>query len=268
MARKPTPATTTADENNTATGEQTGGIRPRITDPESNTTGSDSSVDDDEPQDHTDGDEDDNDTGGDESSDDGDNVDQANRNIAAATSGGDGVTNVTQDGVTNASSDGATGAGAGTMQADAGSFDAGTPDKDLANTQEGPTPVGKHGDTTDTDAPAGGFHGDPTGPKSLTQAAQSAFQPAGTMSADTRNITAATVEVLSEFATKKHTASPTSNIHDDLGIARADVTSLSDAIGKKFGVVIFASEAQNFLLVRDIINLVVRKLQKQATDRS
>jgi len=264
MARKPVKAETTADENNDATGEQTGGIRPRITDPESNTSGSDESIDNDEPQDN----DDNGDDTSDDTSDDGDNVDQANRNVSAMSAQGDGVTNVTNDGVTNASSDGATGAGAGTADGDAVSPEPGTPDKDKVNTQEGPTPMDRHGDTTNTDAPAGGFHDDPTGPKSLTQAAQSTFQPAGTMSVDTRSITSEVVDILSQFATKKATATPTSNIHDDIGIARADVTSLSDAVGKRFGVVIYASEAQNFLLVRDIINLVVRKLQKQATDKS
>lgn len=54
----------------------------------------------------------------------------------------------------------------------------------------------------------------------------------------------------------------TSNIHDDLGIQRADIIHFAAALERKFGIDITPSEAQNFLLVRDVTNLVLRKLAK------
>jgi len=259
MAKAPTKTKAATDggtTENDGTGEQSGGIRPRITDPNGNGDGSDDSVDDNEPEDNSDGD--------DTSENEDAKLDEANKNVSAMSANGDGVTGVTNDGVTNASSDGATGAGAGSTAGDAKSPEPGTPDKDAVNTQEGPTPMDKHGDTTGTDSP--GLNGtDPTGPKSMVEAAASTMHPAGSGFAakSMASVNETVIEKLGEFSTKDAKPSATSNIHDDLGIARADVVQLSDAIGKEFGIVIYASEAQNWLLVRDITNLVARKLAKQ-----
>jgi acyl carrier protein len=165
--------------------------------------------------------------------------------------GGDGVTGKTNDGATLASRDGATG----------------TPNAKAANisTKEGDAPQGIERDT--------GFSDTGSGPTSQAEASLNASMPAGVVvgKGNTKATVKTVTDLLVRFATKDDDRDPeevtvfaTTNIHDDLGIQRAEILDLAAEFEDEFGIDITPSEAQNFLLARDIANLVLRKQAAQA----
>jgi len=50
------------------------------------------------------------------------------------------------------------------------------------------------------------------------------------------------------------------NLHDDLGVAFSDMTMVATDLNRYFDIHITNSEAENFLLVRDVVNMTFRKL--------
>jgi acyl carrier protein len=129
------------------------------------------------------------------------------------------------------------------------------------STKEGSAPIGVERDE-------GAVTSDPTGPKTDAEAALYGRGPAGVVLArgQANEVAEGVNEVIRDFAsnvTDDTAILGTSNIHDDLGIQRAHIVHLAAKVEEKFGIDITPSEAQNFLLVRDIYNLVLRKLAKQ-----
>lgn len=128
------------------------------------------------------------------------------------------------------------------------------------STKEGSAPIGVERDE-------GAVHPDPTGPKTDADAALYGRGPAGVVLArgQAQEVAEGVNEVIRDFASNVADDTAilgTSNIHDDLGIQRAHIVHLAAAVEEKFGIDITPSEAQNFLLVRDIYNTVLRKLAK------
>jgi acyl carrier protein len=73
-------------------------------------------------------------------------------------------------------------------------------------------------------------------------------------------------EVLQTFRTTADIGMwDTANIFDDLGLSRAGLQALTDALNKKFDTVLLLTEAENFLLVRDVTNMMMRKIAVRET---
>jgi acyl carrier protein len=143
----------------------------------------------------------------------------------------------------------------------------GTPNAKSAaiSTKEGDAPQGIERDT--------GFSDTGAGPSSQAEAALNASMPAGVVVArgPTKGVSKKVISILQEFATKDDdrdadevTVFATSNLHDDLHIQRAEILDLAAEVEGEFGIDITPSEAQNWLLARDVGNTVLRKLGAQA----
>lgn len=127
---------------------------------------------------------------------------------------------------------------------------------DRLSTKEGGAPIGVERDQ--------GTGGDP---HLDALAGVSSFHPAGTLGAKQSidKVHAAVTEVINDFSTgqDRETMVGSLNLFDDCGVQRAHIVHLAAKIEEKFGIDITPSEAQNFLLVRDVTNQVLRKLAAQ-----
>lgn len=157
---------------------------------------------------------------------------------------GDSVTNRTNDGVTYASQDGAT-----------GDNNTGEP-----STKEGDAPVGEK-----TDRRPGG---DVAAPSTIGDVQVQSMSAAATMlpPRSTARVAEKVVEMLKDFDGNRGdaTVTETTNIHDEGLVPRANIVDFATQINETFGITVSVSECQNWLLVRDVVNTVIRKLAKDS----
>lgn len=185
----------------------------------------------------------DDDTDADEDAD-GDDADDGDEAETGETGTGDSVTMRSNDGATMKSNDGATGDN----------------NDDRPNTKAGDAPEGVDSDRNPGERAA-------TGAMSAADASVAEMAPAASMhgAKPREDLTERTLLILGDFASNKgsETFTGQANLFDDLNIERAEIPALRDEVAQEFDVDITISEAQNWLLVRDVVNTVFRKVAAQ-----
>lgn len=88
---------------------------------------------------------------------------------------------------------------------------------------------------------------------------QTADQLVGSVGIDPNAVEGHVAKRIATLASRD-AVSPVSNLYDDLGFSHGDIHELTKLLNEDFGIHILPTERDNFLLVRDVYNMVKRKL--------